>query len=99
MKYNIPDGIYFIYPFGSGWTAAKANSGRIVDITEQHLADTHDKADDVWAGIRPQADREVDVTEECSREILAAMNDVNPVDVSYYMMTLHVITRFIETPF
>ena len=60
-KTIIPDGIYFVFPYGGAWEAAMFRAGKLRRTTEASNADTHAAAGDVWAGVVPsESDDEVD---------------------------------------
>ena len=61
----IPDGIYFIHPDGSAWTAYRFRGGKMVDWADECEAATHEAARDSWAGLVPSEDDELlDVSDE-----------------------------------
>jgi hypothetical protein len=76
---DVPDGIYFLHPEGSGWLAVELNGGNIVDDTEEANADTHRSADDAWANIVP-SDGDSDVDGDIAKAIvqMAMGDDVDP---------------------
>jgi len=67
----VPDGIYFFLPEGGGWYAAKVQKGRLVDTTDDSLADSH-AAGDSWAGIVPSKRDDI-CNEQTATEVMLAV--------------------------
>jgi len=76
---TVPNGIYFLYPFGSDWDAVKIEGGHIVDGTEACLAETHNAAGDRWAGVVPSDDDEPLNQTDARQVVLAYYHDESMV--------------------
>jgi hypothetical protein len=47
------NGLYFLYPEGSGWIVADIRDSQVKGRAYESDVDTHDAARDNWAGIIP----------------------------------------------
>lgn len=77
----VPDGVYFLWPEGSGWEAYRFRGGKIVGGTEESLAATHAAARDSWAGIVPSDDDEL-LDDQLSVDVVLACGYGDAYDVS-----------------
>lgn len=65
---HIPDGIYILWPEGSGWISLDIRDGRIVRRSSEDVAGTYDTARDPRADLVPRVD-----DEECGWEVAEAV--------------------------
>ena len=76
---DVPDGVYFLRPEGSGWIAAEIDSGRLINRTEESNADTHKAANDSWAGVVPrESDEEISGNVSLAVIAMAMDEDTDP---------------------
>jgi len=85
------DGIYFVWPEGSGWDAVRVRDGRVIAATGDADADTHAAARDAWAGIVPTDDTEHDIPVADQLAVLAA------AEYGDHYAECMVVTRYVAT--
>lgn len=84
---DVPDGVYFVWPDGGCWIAAKYRGGICRGTTRQQYAETHRAAGDCWADIAPSDDDypvDDDVAVTVVHEVLG--DHVDATEVSVMMM-------------
>lgn len=86
MTTTIRDGVYFIFPEGSAWIAAKFRDGRCVGTADESDAGTHEASRDEWAGVVP-CDTDEDVDGDTAADIVRNVRG-DGADVD-----MHVVTR------
>lgn len=70
------DKIYFLHPEGSAWIVARFNNDKLQSVAYESDANTHQTANDSWAGIVPQdTDVEINDEDDCKEIILQVMGE------------------------
>lgn len=74
-KTTVPDGVYGLWPDGSGWELVEIRNGAVAARTEESNAGTHCTAGDQWAAaceaMRDES-RQHEVADETAQDVLQA---------------------------
>lgn len=79
------DGTYCLEPDGGAWIGVQIRDGKMVSMTEEANAATHEAAGDGWAGFGPSDEHEQidgDLAARVVREVMGADADPDCVVVS-----------------
>lgn len=82
---TIADGVYFVWPAGGAWVAARYTGG-MVETSEVTEVITHTKAHDSWAGIEPDDD-DPEVPAAVAARIIRDVFGDEPIDPEMVVVT------------